>query len=101
VLGERVIEGDTVTAKPAVDELWAVLDAKEYLRGAADRYVSAQVNDIKADLQAMRHEETTRELENLDAYAQAERERIESFIEEYDRKAEGGADMDIAIRGQQ
>jgi hypothetical protein len=101
VLGERVIEGDTVTAKPAVDELRSVLDAKEDLRGAADRYVSAQVNDIKADLQALRHEETTRELENLDAYAQAERERIESFIEDYERKAEAGSDMDIAIRGQQ
>ena len=49
----------------------------------------------------MRHEETTRELENLDEYAQAERERIESFIEEYERKAEAGSDMDIAIRGQQ
>jgi len=34
-------------------------------------------------------------------YAQAERERIESFIEEYERKADAGSDMDIAIRGQQ
>jgi SNF2 family DNA or RNA helicase len=101
VLGERVIEGDTVTAKPAVDEVRTVLDAREELRNAADRYVSAQVNEIKADLQEMRHEETTRELENLDEYAQAERERIESFIEDYERKAEAGSDMDIAIRGQQ
>ena len=29
-----------------------------------------------------------------------ERERIESFIEEYERKSEAGSDMDIAIRGQ-
>ena len=36
----------------------------------------------------------------LDEYARAERERIESFIEEYERKAEAGSDMDIAIRGQ-
>ncbi len=101
VLGERVIEGDTVTAKPDMDDLRAVLDTKDELRKAADRYVSAQVNEIKADLQEMRHEETTRELENLDEYAQAERERIESFIQEYERKAEAGSDMDIAIRGQQ
>jgi len=101
VLGERVIEGDTVTAKPDMDDLRAVLDTRDELRKAADRYVSAQVNEIKADLQEMRHEETTRELENLDEYAQAERERIESFIQEYERKAEAGSDMDIAIRGQQ
>jgi hypothetical protein len=29
------------------------------------------------------------------------RERIESFIEEYERKADVGSDMDIAVRGQQ
>jgi chromosome segregation ATPase len=58
------------------------------------------VNEIRSDLRSKRHKETARELENLDDYAQAERERIESFIQEYERKAEGGSDMDIAIRGQ-
>jgi len=77
-----------------------VLDAKDDLRTAADRYVSVQVNDIKSDLSSKRHDETARELENLSEYAQAERERIESFIEEYERKADAGSDMDIAIRGQ-
>ncbi|MDB2243146.1 hypothetical protein, partial [Halorubrum ezzemoulense] len=37
----------------------------------------------------------------LDEYAQSERDRIESFIKEYERKADDGSDMDIAIRGQQ
>jgi len=60
-----------------------------------------RVNEIKNHLQEKRHEETARELENLEEYAQAERERIESFIEEYERKADAGSDMDIAIRGQQ
>jgi DNA repair exonuclease SbcCD ATPase subunit len=63
--------------------------------------VSVRVNEIKNHLQEKRHEETARELENLKEYAQAERERIESFIEEYERKADAGSDMDIAIRGQQ
>jgi uncharacterized protein YaaN involved in tellurite resistance len=39
-------------------------------------------------------------LEDLEAYAASERERIETFITEYERKAEAGTDMDIAIRGQ-
>ena len=99
-LGERVVEGDSVAAKPDVDDLRMVLDAQSDLRTAADRYVSVRVNEIKAHLQEKRHEETVRELENLEEYAQAERERIEAFIEEYERKAEAGSDMNIAIRGQ-
>jgi putative cell wall-binding protein len=100
-LGQRVIEGDSVAAKPDVEDLRTVLDAQNDLRTAADRYVSVRVNEIKNHLQEKRHEETARELENLDEYAQAERERIETFIEEYQRKAEAGSDMNIAIRGQQ
>jgi len=100
-LGERVVEGNSVAAKPDVDNIRTVLGAQADLRTAADRYVSVRVKDIKDHLQEKRHEETARELENLEQYAQAERERIESFIEEYERKADAGSDMDIAIRGQQ
>jgi putative cell wall-binding protein len=100
-LGERVIEGDSIAAKPGADDLRTILDAQADLRAAADRYVSVQVTEIKNQLQEKRHDETARELENLEEYAQSERERIESFIEEYERKAEAGSDMDIAIRGQQ
>jgi len=99
-LGERVVEGETVSAKPDVSDLRTVMDAEEVLRAVADRYVSVRVNEIKSKLRDKRHEETARELKNLDEYAQSERERIESFIEEYERKSEAGSDMDIAIRGQ-
>jgi SNF2 family DNA or RNA helicase len=99
-LGERVVEGETVSAKPDSDDLRTVMDARDELRAAADRYVSVRVNEIKSALSSQRHEETARELENLNEYAQAERERIEAFIEEYERKSEAGSDMDIAIRGQ-
>jgi len=34
--------------------------------------------------------------EDLEAYTAVERNRIETFIEEYERKAETGSDMDIA-----
>jgi putative cell wall-binding protein len=59
------------------------------------------VNEIKSELVSKRREDTARELENLNEYAEAERERIESFIQDYERKAESGTDMNIAIRGQQ
>ncbi|MFD1572019.1 helicase-related protein [Halorubrum laminariae] len=100
-LGERVVEGDSIAAKPDVDDLRTILDAQADLRAAADRYVSARVTEIKNQLQEKRHDETARELENLEEYAQSERDRIESFINEYERKADAGSDMDIAIRGQQ
>ena len=100
-LGERVVEGETVSAKPDTSDLRTVLDTESELRTAADRYLSVRINEIKADLAAERYEETARELENLDEYAQVERERIEAFIDDYERKSEAGSDMDIAIRGQQ
>lgn len=76
------------------------LEKREQLRAAADRYISQRVEELRAELSERRLEETQRELDNLEAYAEAERERIEEFIENYERKAEAGSDMDIAIRGQ-
>jgi len=99
-LGERAVEGETVSAKPDVTDLRTVMDVEDELRSAADRYVSVRVDEIKSTVRSKRHDETAREIENLNEYAQAERERIESFIEEYERKSEAGSDMDIAIRGQ-
>jgi superfamily II DNA or RNA helicase len=99
-LGERVVEGETVSARPEVNDLRTVVNAEDDLRAVADRYVSVRVNEIKSGLSSKRHDETARELENLNEYAQAERERIESFIEEYERKSDAGSNMDIAIRGQ-
>jgi DNA-binding transcriptional regulator YbjK len=70
------------------------------MRSSADRYISQRVESRRDDLQKRRHEETQQELDDLEAYAESERERIETFIAEYERKAEAGSDMDIAIRGQ-
>jgi hypothetical protein len=36
----------------------------------------------------------------LEAYAEAERERIQAFIAEYQQQAAAGQDMEISIRGQ-
>ena len=99
-LGERVLQGDTIKGTPDAESVRAVLEDREQLRSAADRYISQRVEELRAELSEGRREETQRELDDLEAYADAERERIEEFIEEYERKAEAGSDMDIAIRGQ-
>lgn len=36
----------------------------------------------------------------MEAYAEAERERIQAFIAEYQQQAAAGQDMEISIRGQ-
>jgi len=68
------------------------------IRTSADRYISQRVESLRDELQQRRREETQQELDDLKAYAEAERERIETFIADYERKAEAGTDMDIAIR---
>jgi putative cell wall-binding protein len=70
------------------------------MRSSADRYISQRVESRRDELQKRRYEETQQELDDLEAYAESERERIETFIADYERKAEAGSDMDIAIRGQ-
>ncbi len=99
-LGERIVRGDSIKGSPDSESVRALLENQEQLRTAADRYISQRVEDLRAELSERRREETQRELDNLEAYAEAERERIEQFIEDYERKAEAGSDMDIAIRGQ-
>ena len=99
-LGNRVIQGDSVKGSPRGGNVRTLLERQEQLRAAADRYISQRVEDLRADLHERRLEETQQELDNLEAYATAERERIEEFIANYERKAEAGSDMDIAIRGQ-
>jgi chromosome segregation ATPase len=70
------------------------------MRSSADRYVGQYVESRRDELQERRSTETQQELDDLEAYAEAERERIETFIADYERKSEAGSDMDIAIRRQ-
>jgi len=77
-----------------------LLEHEREIRTSADRYISQRVESLRDELQQRRREETQQELDDLEAYAEAERERIETFIADYERKAEAGTDMDIAIRRQ-
>ncbi len=99
-LGRRVVEGETVKGSPEQTRVQELLEQEPELRVAADRYISQQLSTLRDDLQQKRHEETQQEVDDLEAYAASERDRIEQFIENYQRKAEAGDNMDIAIRGQ-
>jgi SNF2 family DNA or RNA helicase len=100
-LGERVLETDSVHAKPDRDTLSRLLSQREELESAADRYISSVVADIRGDILDSRKQDVKRELEDIEEYEQAERERIQSFIESYEEKASAGSDMRIAIRNQE
>ena len=99
-LGRRVMEGETIKGSPDQTQIQDLLEHEPKLRSAADRYISQQLSTLRDDLQQQRHEETQQEVDDLEAYAESERERIKQFIENYQRKAEAGDNMDIAIRGQ-
>ncbi len=99
-LAQRVIEADSIKGTPEDGRVRTLLEQESELRTAADRYVSQRVDSLKAELSQRRHTETQQELDDLEAYAAAERERIETFIKDYERKAEAGTNMDIAIRRQ-
>ncbi|MHC3438951.1 helicase-related protein [Natrialbaceae archaeon A-gly3] len=99
-LGERIINGDTIKGSPNSQSVRALLEQRAQLRAVADRYVSQRVETLREELSERRRQETQQELDDLEAYAAAERDRIETFIEEYERKAEAGSDMNIAIRNQ-
>ena len=79
----------------------SLIEQREQLRAPADRYVCQRVGSLKEELSERRREETQQELSDLEEYAEAERQRIREFIENYEQKAGTGSNMDIAIRGQQ
>jgi ERCC4-related helicase len=99
-LGQRVIEGDSVKGSSSGEHVQVLLEQQDEIQSSADRYISRRVESRRDELQERRRKETQQELDDLETYAEAERERIESFIADYERKAEAGTDMDIAIRGQ-
>jgi hypothetical protein len=99
-LGQRVVDGDSINGSPDEEPIRVLLENEGEMRSSADRYISHRVASRRDELQRRRREETQQELEDLEAYAASERERIESFIADYERKAEAGTDMDIAIRRQ-
>ncbi|WP_209309515.1 helicase-related protein [Haloarcula amylovorans] len=100
-LGQRVIDGDSIKGSPDEEPIRVLLENEGEIRSSADRYLSQRVASRRDEVQVRRQEETQQELADLEAYADSERERIETFIAEYERRAEAGTDMDIAIRKQQ
>lgn len=100
-LGQQVIETASLQAKPDRAEVSRLATNQDDLRKEADRYISQYVRRARKGLVEDREEETSRELDHLETYAEAERERIQEFIDSYKQLAATGRDMDIAIRRQQ
>ncbi len=99
-VGEQVLEADTIRANPDTGSVQDLLAHRDQLEMAAEEYVANVLTTTKEELKVDREVEVGRERENLEAYAEAERERIEAFISEYQQQAAAGQDMDISIRGQ-
>ena len=99
-LGQRVVHGESIKGSPEPAQVRMLLEHQTQLRTAADRYIGQRVTLLRDELHERRQVETQQELDDLEAYAESERQRIEEFIQNYERKAEAGSDMNIAIRGQ-
>ena len=99
-VGKQVLEADTIRAKPDSGTIRELFESREALEEAAEGYVANVLSTTKEEIKAERETEVEQERENLEAYAAAERERIEAFITEYQQQAAAGQDMEISIRGQ-
>lgn len=95
-LGQRVLDAETIHGRPDESTVSRLLKQRDELEDAAERCISSMVADIREDLLETRQQE----LSDLEAYEQAERDRIQSFIDSYEQKATTGSDMRIAIRNQ-
>ena len=99
-IGEKVLDAKTIRANPDTGSVHELLSNKGQLENAAENYVANVLTTIKSEITADRNDDVELERTNLETYADAERERIESFITEYQQQAESGQDMDISIRRQ-
>ncbi len=99
-LGERILESDSIKGKPDGSTIRRIHAARNDLELEAERYISNVINSRQAEIESVRHDDVERERANLERYAAAECERIESFIERYQQQATTGEDMDISIRRQ-
>lgn len=99
-VGEQVLEAETIRASPDSGAVRELLVNRDELEAAAEEYVANILGTVQSDISADRTTEVEQERANLEAYAEAERERIQAFISEYQQQAAAGEDMEISIRGQ-
>ena len=99
-LGERVVDTDTVQAKPDAQTVQSLLSARDGLENEAEEYISNVIRTVQDEIEESRQTRVEQERSDLEDYAAAERERIETFIDQYEERAENGQDMEISIRNQ-
>jgi hypothetical protein len=100
-LGKQVLDATTVRGKPDSTTVEDLLSNRDRLESEAERYISNVIKTVQNEIESSREADIMQERENLEAYATAERERIEAFIEDYQQQAAAGQDMDISIRREQ
>jgi hypothetical protein len=96
-----VLDATTVRGKPDSTTVEELLSNRDRLESEAERYISNVIKTVQNEIESSREADIMQERENLEAYATAERERIEAFIEDYQQQAAAGQDMDISIRREQ
>jgi len=96
-----VLNADTVQAKPDGGTVEELLANRDELETEAEAYISNIIRQIQAEVREEKHDRVESERADLEAYAAAERDRIETFIENYEQRAESGDDMELSIRNQQ
>lgn len=99
-IGQQVLDADSIRAKPDGRKIRELISARDQLEAEAERYIANVVGTIHAEIGSSRQSDITNERENLEAYAAAERERIEAFIDDYEQQAAEGEDMAISLRRQ-
>lgn len=99
-IGQKVLDGTGLTMSPDLDAAKKLLDQEPELREAAERQLTHDLSRQRSELVDKRRQECDRELEHVEEYRRAERQRLEEFISNYEAKQAEGEDMEIAIQGQ-
>ncbi|WP_254821924.1 helicase-related protein [Haloglomus halophilum] len=99
-VGEQVLQAESVHAMPDGATVRQLLTDRDRLETAAEQYLANVIDASRAEIRERRLVDIEQKRSDLEAYAAAERERIEAFIEDYQSQAASGQDMDISIRNQ-
>ena len=100
-MGQRVLDSDSLDAGHREGEIKQLYEAQQAFREIAETYLSKTIRRLHGELRTERQAKIQRELEHLELYATSESDRLESFIDAYRKQQATGADMEIAIRGQE
>lgn len=100
VLGVKAVNGESILSIPNSSQVSKLMKQENELRKSAEQYLSKIIKNMREELKTQRNKETIQELDKLREYSKAENNRIQEFLNSYEKQAEKGSDMKIAIRSQ-